>query len=58
MDQARGLLEIFLYSKADRVCTVKLIASTIIIYYNFIIIIIIFAHLNSSLKNFEYLLIN
>ena len=53
MDQARGLLEIFLYSKADRVCI-------IIIYYNFIIIIIIiiFAHLNSSLKNFEYLLIN
>ena len=51
MDQARGLLEIFLYSKAYRVCI-------IIIYYNFIIIIIIFAHLNSSLKNFEYLLIN
>ena len=44
MDQTRGLLAIFLYSKAERVFI--------------IVIIFFFAHLNSSRKNFEYLLIN
>ena len=47
MDQARGLLEIVLYSKAQRVCII------IIYFYFYFIFFFFFSHLNSSGRNFE-----
>ena len=47
MDQARGLLEIVLYSKAQRVCII------IIYFYFYFILFFFFSHLNSSGRNFE-----